>query len=54
MKLLYRIDRRIKVNRTLRELSRLNATVLKDIGFEQQNPRRAVEDLIDSVGPNRV
>lgn len=50
MNLLHRINRRIKVNRAVRELSRLNHAILLDLGFDRKNMVSMVEDMIDS-GP---
>ncbi len=48
MNLVYRIQRRLRVNRAIRELSRLDDSVLLDIGIERGNIAEMVETSIDS------
>ncbi|MDJ0958534.1 MAG: DUF1127 domain-containing protein [Arenicellales bacterium] len=48
MTLLDRIHRRLTINRTVRELSRLDSTMLADIGLHRGNLREAVEQMIDA------
>ena len=48
MNLVYRIQRRLRINRAIRELSRLDNTVLLDIGIERGNIAEMVETSIDS------
>ena len=48
MNLLYRIQRRLKVNRSIRELSLLDDAILLDIGVERGNIAEIVKKSIDS------
>jgi uncharacterized protein YjiS (DUF1127 family) len=48
MNLLQRIQRRLRINRTIRELSRLDSKVLLDIGIERGNIAEMVEASVDS------
>ena len=48
MNLLYRIQRRLKVNRSIRELSVLDDAILLDIGVERGNIAEIVKKSIDS------
>lgn len=51
MTLLNRIHRRLTINRTVRELSRLDNAMLRDIGLNRGNLTEMVEQMIDST-PN--
>ena len=48
MTLLNRIHRRWNINRTVRELSRLDNATLSDIGLMRGNLTETVEQMIDS------
>lgn len=48
MNLVYRIQRRLKVNRAIRELSLLDDTILLDIGVERGNIAEIVKKSIGS------
>ncbi len=48
MNLLHRIQRRLRINRSIRELSRLDNHVLLDIGIERGNIAEIVEASVDS------
>ena len=48
MNLLHRIQRRLRINRSIRELSRLDNNVLLDIGIERGNIAEMVEASVDS------
>lgn len=48
MTLLNRIHRRLTINRTVRELSRLDNAMLSDIGLNRGNLTEMVEQMIDS------
>ena len=48
MNMVHRIHRRLKVNRAVRELSRLDNGTLLDIGIERGNITELVESMIDS------
>lgn len=48
MNLIYRIQRRLRINRTVRELSRLDDSVLLDIGIERGNIAEMAEASMDS------
>lgn len=47
MNLVYRIQRRLRIKRTVRELSRLDDNVLLDIGIERGNIAEMVEASMD-------
>ena len=48
MNLVYRIQRRLRINRSIRELSRLDNSILLDIGIERGNIAEMVEASVDS------
>ena len=48
MTFLDRIHRRLTVNRTVRELSRLDDTMLADIGLVRGSLRESVEQMVDA------
>ena len=48
MNLLDRIHRRLAINRTVRELSRLDSALLADIGLVRGNLRESVEQMVDA------
>ena len=48
MTFLERIHRRLTINRTVRELSRLDNATLSDIGLIRGNLTESVEQMIDS------
>ena len=48
MNLVYRIQRRLRINRSIRELSRLDNSVLLDIGIERGNIAEMVKASVDS------
>ena len=48
MTLLNRIHRRMKINRTVRELSRLDKSLLIDIGLDASNLAETVEKMVDA------
>lgn len=48
MKLVNRINRRLKINRAVRELSVLNDDILRDIGIERGNIHELVEKMVDA------
>ena len=48
MTLIDRIHRRLTINRTVRELSRLDNTMLADIGLVRGNLRESVERMVDT------
>jgi uncharacterized protein YjiS (DUF1127 family) len=48
MNLLQRIQRRLRINRSIRELSRLDNSILLDIGIERGNIAEIVEASVDS------
>lgn len=54
MKLHNRINRRLKIYRASRELSRLSDATLTDLGFDRRSIRRTVEDMIDTVQEARA
>lgn len=48
MTLFNRIHRRLVINRTVRELSRLNPVLLNDIGLDPSNLTKNVEQIVDA------
>ena len=48
MNLLDRIHRRLAINRTVREQSRLDSALLADIGLVRGNLRESVEQMVDA------
>ena len=48
MNLVHRIQRRLRINRSIRELSRLDNNILLDIGIERGNIAEIVEASVDS------
>ena len=48
MTLLDRIHRRLNINRTVRELSRLDNATLSDIGLIRGNLTETVEQMVDT------
>jgi len=54
MNLLYKIQRRIRINRAIRELSRLDNSVLLDIGIERGNIAKMVEASVNSKNGQTV
>lgn len=48
MTLFNRIHRRLKINRTVRELSRLDRALLNDIGLDYSNLSETVEKMVDA------
>ena len=49
MTFLDRIHRRLTINRTVRELSRLDNAMLADIGLIRGNLRESVEQMVDAT-----
>ena len=48
MTLIDRIHRRLTINKTVRELSRLDSAMLADIGLVRGNLRESVERMVDA------
>ena len=53
MTLVDRIHRRFVINRTVRELSRLNPVLLNDIGLDPRNLPTDVEKIVDAGSVHR-